>query len=129
MPYYEDKKGALHFLDDAGFEHLLPDGCQRITDELAHQKIKEAEESRPRAYPRYYGNDKLDKPFTKEEQLAVVEASMTDPAVKLMYDRLLNAEYLTYEDPETEQSLALLVAKGLLTPGRKAEIVASMQPV
>lgn len=78
-------------------------------------------------YPRYYGNQKLDI-FTPSEQLAVVTATMTDPIVKLMYDRLLGAAFLTYEDPETDQGLSLLVSKGLLTPERKAEIVAEMQP-
>lgn len=78
-------------------------------------------------FPRFYGNHKLDL-FTLQEQLAVVTATMTDPVVKLMYDRLLGAAYLSYEDPETEQSLSLLVGKGLLTEGRKAEIVAEMQP-
>lgn len=51
---------------------------------------------------------------------------MTDPMVKLMYDRLLGSAYLTYEDAETEQGLQLLVDKGLLTTERKAEIVARM---
>lgn len=32
MPYFKDKTGALHFLDDASFAHLLPDGCVEITD-------------------------------------------------------------------------------------------------
>lgn len=80
-----------------------------------------------RIWPRFVGNQKLDL-FTKTEQLAVVAATMTDPMVKLLYDRLLGAAYLTYEDPETEQGLALLVDKGLITPERKAEIVAAMQP-
>lgn len=73
-------------------------------------------------FPRFYGNQKLDL-FTQAEQLAVVTATMTDPQVKLMYDRLLGAAFLTYEDPETEHGLQLLVAKELLTPERKAEIV------
>lgn len=80
----------------------------------------------PPAYPRFEGNDKLDL-FTQAEQLAVVTATMTDPQVKLMYDRLLGAAFLTYEDPETEQGLQLLVVKGLLTQERKVEIVALMQ--
>ena len=32
MPYFKDKTGALHFLDDASFAHLLPEGCVEITD-------------------------------------------------------------------------------------------------
>ena len=30
MPYYKDKTSALHFLEDASFEHLLPEGCVEI---------------------------------------------------------------------------------------------------
>lgn len=81
----------------------------------------------PLQWPRFVGNEKLDL-FTQPEQLAVVAATMQDPVVKLLYDRLLNAAYLSYEDPETEQGLSVLVAKGLLTAVRKAEIVAAMQP-
>ncbi len=78
-------------------------------------------------WPRFVGNQKLDL-FTPAEQLAVVMATMQDPVVKLLYDRLLGAAYWSYEDAETELGLALLVDKGLLTPERKAEIVAAMQP-
>ena len=81
----------------------------------------------PPQFPRFYGNANLDL-FTQAEQLEVVTATMTDPMVKLMYDRLINAAFWTYEDPETEQGLSLLVSKGLLTEERKAEIVAEMQP-
>ncbi|CUA97918.1 hypothetical protein [Comamonas thiooxydans] len=81
----------------------------------------------PPAFPVFVGNAKLDH-FTRAEQLAVVQATMTDALVKLMYDRLLAAAYLTYADPETQQGLSLLVSKGLLTPERKEEIVAAMQP-
>lgn len=81
----------------------------------------------PVVWPRFVGNQKLDL-FTLEEQLEVVTATQADPVVKLLYDRLLGASYWSYEDEETEHGLALLVEKGLLTPERKAEIVAAMQP-
>lgn len=87
-----------------------------------------SENPAPPAWPRFFGNQKLDL-FTQAEQLAVVTATMTDPVVKLLYDRLLGSACLTYEDAETEQGLAMLVDKGLLTTGRKAEIVAAMQPL
>lgn len=83
-------------------------------------------EPEPPQFPRFFGNEKLDL-FTPAELLKVVTATMSDPVVKLMYDRLLGAAYLTYEDPETEQGLALLVSKGLLTAERKSAIVALMQ--
>jgi hypothetical protein len=85
------------------------------------------EEEKPPQYPHFVGNQKLDL-FTQAEQLAVVTATMSDPMVKLLYDRLLGSAYMTYEDPETEQGLAVLVEKGLLTPERKAAIVTEMQP-
>ena len=114
---YETQEGRKKF----GSDNLV---------EMSEQEINEYLESikAPPVFPRYYGNDKLDIPFTKSEQIAVSTAAMTDQYVKLMYDRLLNAAYLTYEDPETELGLSLLVDKNLLTPARKAEIVAQMQP-
>lgn len=79
------------------------------------------------SYRKFYGNDKLDL-FTPSEQLAVVTATMTDPVVKLVYDRLIGATYLTYEDPETEYGLQIMLDKGLITHDRKVAIVAAMQP-
>lgn len=66
--------------------------------------------------------------FTEGEQLAIVEATLTEPAVKLWYDRLLAASFVSYEDPRTEGGLQALVDAELLTPERKDEIVAAMQP-
>lgn len=79
----------------------------------------------PTTYPQFRGNEKLDL-FTPSEQLSIVTATMSDPLVKLIYDRMIGAAYMSYEDPETEAGLALLVSQGLLTPERKDEIVARM---
>lgn len=78
-------------------------------------------------YPRFYGNAKLDL-FTPAEQMAVAEAAATSPVVALTFYRMINATYVSYEDPETEQGLGVLVSAGLLSLDRKTEIVASMQP-
>lgn len=104
--------------------------CRRVGDALTVEPIPEPElpqvpEPQPPQFPVFFGNAKLDL-FTPSEQLAVVTATMTDPVVKLMYDRLLGAAFLTYEDPEVERGLLLLVAKELLTQERKAEIVSAM---
>lgn len=40
MPYFKDKTGGLHFLDDAAFAHLLPEGCIEITDSEASELQK-----------------------------------------------------------------------------------------
>lgn len=81
----------------------------------------------PTVYPQFSALEMLDQ-FTEAEQLAVVAATMTEPAIKLWYDRLIAATYVTYEDPRTEAGLQALVDAELITPQRKAEIVAAMQP-
>lgn len=78
-------------------------------------------------WPQFTALEMLDL-FTEAEQLAVVEATMTSPAVKLWYDRLIAATFVTYGDPRTEGGLQALVDSGLITPERKADIVAVMQP-
>jgi hypothetical protein len=45
MPYYQDTNGGLHFLDDAAFSHLLPDGCVELSD--ADAKAIEAKNQPP----------------------------------------------------------------------------------
>ena len=105
---------------------------RRIGDVWTVEPIPEPEpepeqDPLPPQFPRYYGNAKLDL-FTQAEQLDIVTATMADPMVKLMYDRLLGSAYMTHEDPETEQGLAMLVEKGLLTDERKSAIVSLMQP-
>lgn len=84
-------------------------------------------EPAPTVYPQFSALEMLDQ-FTEAEQLAVVAATMTEPAIKLWYDRLIAATYVTYEDPRTEAGLQALVDAELITPQRKAEIVAAMQP-
>lgn len=106
---------------------LLPEGAGIGWQRVSKSKPFHPPAAGPAEFPRFVGNEKLDL-FSQAEQLAVVTATMSDPMVKLMYDRLLGAAYLSYEDPETEQGLALLESKGLLTAERKAEIVAAMQP-
>lgn len=87
----------------------------------------EAPEPLPPQYPRLTALEMLDL-FTEAEQLAVVDATMTNAAVKLWYDRMIAATFVTYEDPRTEGGLQTLVDAQLLTPERKADIVAAMQP-
>lgn len=77
-------------------------------------------------FPRLSSLDMLDL-FTEAEQLAVVEATLVSAPVKLWYDRLLAAEYITYADPRTDAGLQALVEAGLLTAERNAQIAAAMQ--
>ena len=79
-------------------------------------------------YPIFRGNEKLDKLFTVAEQQAIVASTLVNANIKHIYDRFLNAAYLTYANPETELGLSLLVQEGLLTAERKAAIVQTMLP-
>lgn len=102
-------------------------------DEVAHWNGKvwtvlpERPPAPPLEYPEFSANEMLDL-FTEDEQLAVVSATMSVPEVKLWYDRMIGADFVTYGDPRTEAGLQALVDAEPLTPQRKAEIVAAMQP-
>lgn len=93
---------------------------------LSEGGTPEPKDEEPKIFKRFYGNAKLDL-FTKSEQIAFFSAYMTNPLVKLMYDRLLGSAYLTYEDPEVEEGLQLLVEKNLLSKSRKEEILNELQ--
>ena len=58
MPYYKDTNNQLHFLDDTEFEHLLPEGCVRITDQEA-EAIRIANTPAPTPEPEVSPVEKL----------------------------------------------------------------------
>lgn len=64
--------------------------------------------------------------FTEEEQLAIVTASMSVPAVRLWYDKLIAATFVSYEDPRMGAGLQALVDASLITQERKDVIAAVM---
>lgn len=61
--------------------------------------------------------------FTEAEQLAIVTATMSIPAVKLWYDRLIAATEVIYKDPRVLGGLQALAAAGLIAPSRVDEIL------
>jgi len=88
----------------------------------------EEEEEEPAstpAPPRFVPLDFLNL-FTEAEQLAVVQAGLANAAVKLWYDRVLAATYITREDPRVEAGLQALADAGLLTEERKQAVLAAM---
>lgn len=76
--------------------------------------------------PRFVPLEFLDL-FTEAEQLAVAAAAMSSAPVKLWYDRVLAATYITLDDPRVESGLDALVSAGLLSPQRKAAVMAAME--
>lgn len=64
--------------------------------------------------------------FTEEEQLTIVTASMSVPAVRLWYDKLIAATFVSYADPRMDTGLQTLVGAGLITQERKDAIAEVM---
>lgn len=56
--HYKAPDNSLHFLDDSGFEHLLPEGCVQITDEEA-EAIRIANTPAPESVQEVNPVDKL----------------------------------------------------------------------
>src|SRR5690606_35624173 len=93
------------------FNSLIPEAAIEISDEL-YAEICSNQDGKweliggeivktplsdptppPPQYPRFSALEMLDL-FTEAEQLAVVSATMSVPAVKLWYDRLIAATYV-----------------------------------
>lgn len=61
--------------------------------------------------------------FTDEEQLAIVTAAQSNPALRLFYDKLMASLNVVADEPRLISGLSMLVAAGLLTAQRKSEIL------
>ena len=61
--------------------------------------------------------------FTEQEQIAVVQATLSSAQLKLWYDKMLAASFIDLSDPRTVGGLTALVSFGLLTEARKNEIL------
>jgi hypothetical protein len=121
---YQDALAAML----EGKEVAIEDGQMVLRDPPPQEETQpEPEDPATPVYPVFAPLELLEL-FNEGEQLAVVAATMSNAAIKLWYDKLLAASFITYEDPRTEAGLQALVDNGLLTPERKAEIVAAMQP-
>ena len=94
---------------------------------LAEGNTPEPADPLPPAPPKQFTSLEFLDLFTEAEQLAIVTAANASAQVKLWYDRMLAANFITLADPRTEAGLTALVQAGLLTAERKAEIVGAMQ--
>ena len=64
--------------------------------------------------------------FTDAEQLAVASAAMASAQVKLWYDRMLAASFVSLSDPRTSAGLQALVTESLITQARMDAILVAM---
>ena len=86
---------------------------------------EEEEPASTPALPRFAPLEFLDL-FPESVQLSVVQATLTNAAVKLWYDRVLAATYITLDDPRVEAGLDALVEAGLLAEQDRAAVLAAM---
>ena len=61
--------------------------------------------------------------FTEAEQLAVVQATMSNASIKLWYDKLLAASFIDLVDPRVEGGIDALIAFEFISPDRKAALL------
>ena len=119
---YTDSSGLVaHVIDVDGVARAsvlvraLPPGVSVIPADPA-----------PPAPPKQFTSLEYLDLFTEDEQIAVVSATMAVPQVKLWYDKMLAAGFITTADPRTEGGLSALVGAGLLTEARMVEILEAM---
>lgn len=99
-------------------------GVEQVV-EIAPDELASFAAPLPTERPRFVPLEFLDL-FTEAEQLSVAAAAMSSAPVKLWYDRVLAASYITLDDPRVETGLTALVAAGLLSEERKLAVLAAM---
>lgn len=92
--------------------------------DIAKDEVKEEQPTTPVIKTQFTSLEFLDR-FNENEQLAVVTATLANPAIKLWYDRLLAASYIDLADQRTEAGIDALIAAELIAPDRKDAL---MQP-
>lgn len=65
--------------------------------------------------------------FTMPEQIAIRQESMTDMEVGLVYDMFQATQFIDVTDPRVEQGIDLYIAKGLIDPERKPQLLEPKQ--
>lgn len=90
---------------------------------LSPEEIAALEVPPPEPVPKLCSSLEFMDRFTDAEQLAVVTATMTQPVVKLWYDRMIAATSVVYTDPRVIAGLQALSEFGLIENHRVDEIL------
>jgi hypothetical protein len=75
--------------------------------------------------PRIWSTYQFLQLFTVQERYAILAAVRTDLDVAFIQQTFLSCSEIQTTDPLVEYSLTVLVAKGIITPERKIEIMES----
>lgn len=111
-----DEAGAI--ARDRGGRPLM----DRVAMTEAEEATFEAERAALPVIRRYTPLEFMDL-FSDEQQLAIVTATMTVPAVKLWYDRMMAAQVVDLSDRRVTAGLAALVSEKLLTQDRVDQLI------
>lgn len=97
MSYFKDTNNKVHFIDDDSFQHLLPIGCLKISDEEANQ---------------------LNNPQLTIEQIAAkfesdIQSYLDDEAQLRGYDNITTAcSYAAAPNPFQVESISFVTWRG-----------------
>lgn len=122
MKYYKETgTGAVYAYEaDGSQDDYIKDGLALMTPAEVEAHLS------PPIAPQYKTQfsvlDFRDR-FTLDEQIAIRQAQLTDMEVGLVYDAFISAQFIDVEDPRVGQGIDLYEAKGLLDPGRKAQLL------
>ena len=123
MTYFKNQSGQVYAYDETQL-HIVPAEFVKLTDEEVEAHINPV--SQPSYRTQFTSLEYLDR-FTDAEQLAVVGATMTNPAVKLWYDRMGMASYVDITDPRVAAGIDALIEAGLLDAGRKDALLQPLE--
>lgn len=104
-----------------GTTFWLPDGSEHTIAEIGEIPPENALYEKPvvqRPPQNEFTPLEFLEKFTEAEQSIIVGETMVDVAVKIWYDKLLAASFISLDDPRTVGGLNALVAKGLLEASR-----------
>ena len=122
MKHYKKSDGSIWaFESDGSQDEFITSDMSPISDAALA-----ALRTPPPAPPRNFTSLEFLDMFTDAEQLAVASAAMANAQVKLWYDRMLAAMFVSLADVRTGEGLQALVSAGLLTQARRDAIVAAM---
>lgn len=85
MPHYKDTENRLHYLDDEAFQHMLPVGCVKITDEEAEALRPVTAPTVPQVVSRFQARAALHLAGLLDDVEALMAAPETPALAKLAW--------------------------------------------
>jgi len=92
---------------------------EQIPEEIP---VQENEESSIPTVVKITSVDYLER-FTEEEQIAIVTATMSNPVVKLWYDKMMASGEVLLSNPQVLENMNMLVSENLIDSSRINEIL------